>query len=255
MVRCFSGTGNTEKDVRMEERIDSLDLKTLRIIQPARGYRFGMDSVLLADFASPGKNDRILDLGCGDGVLLFLLWGREPTCSGTGIEWREDACDRAKRSAVMNGLDGAFEIICGDLRKIRSYVHADAFSLCVCNPPYWREGSFRDDGARTQTNCTYGEIAAAAAFALRGKGRFCVICPSDNFDLMMAECVRNGFSLRRFRTVHSRPGLPGRRVLMEFAWRVNHGGAVALPPLYTCDPAGKAEMDRIYHGSDERKPK
>ena len=239
----------------MDERIDSLELGDLRIIQPARGYRFGMDSVLLADFAHPVKNDRILDLGCGDGVLLFLLWGREPTCSGAGIELREDACDRAKRSAAMNGLDETFGIICGDLRRIRSYVPPDAFSLCVCNPPYWQGGSFRDDGARTRSNCTYGEIAAAASFALRGKGRFCVICPSENFDLMTAECVGNGFSLRRFRTVYSRPGQPGRRVLMEFGWRVRHGGAQILPPLYTCDPSGKAEMDRIYHGSDERKPK
>ncbi len=214
----------------MEETIDALDLKGLRVIQPVCGYRFGMDSVLLAEFSQPRKGERVLDLGCGDGVLLFLLWGRESSLTGVGLEIREDACDRAERGIHLNGLEERFSVLHGDFRRLKEHVPADSFSLCVCNPPYWRKNDLNDDCARTQVKGDYGAIAKAAAYALRAKGRFCVICPAENFDHLMAECVNSGFALRRFCPVYSRPGCPGKRVLMEFSWRTNSGGAVLLPP-------------------------
>ncbi len=237
------------------ETVDSLDLKGLEIIQPRKGYRFGMDSVLLADFALPVKGERILDLGCGDGVLLFLLWGREPSCTGVGVEIRPDACNRARRSVERNGLSGAFSILEGDLGKIREMGLSGQFSLCVCNPPFWQDRGFRDDGARTQAYCSYEEIAAAAFAALRDRGRFCVICPGENFEGMLSACAARGLALRRFRTVHSRPDAPGKRVLMEFGRQMKHGGTRVLPPIFTNAPAGGDGPGRDRLLPDERDPK
>ena len=58
------------------ERLDSLQLAGLRILQKERGFRFGMDAVLLADFARVAPGDHVADFGTGTGILPLLLFGR-----------------------------------------------------------------------------------------------------------------------------------------------------------------------------------
>ena len=70
--------------IRPGERIDDLQLQGLRIIQKERGFHFGMDAVLLADFARAEARDRIADFGTGTGIIPLLLAGRLlPPCSFT----------------------------------------------------------------------------------------------------------------------------------------------------------------------------
>ena len=47
------------------ERIDDLQLVGLRILQKTTGFRFGMDAVLLSDFARVEERDRVADFGTG----------------------------------------------------------------------------------------------------------------------------------------------------------------------------------------------
>ena len=46
--------------------------------QPEHGYRFSVDAVLAAHFAGPAATDRVLDLGCGCGVIGLILAHRCP---------------------------------------------------------------------------------------------------------------------------------------------------------------------------------
>ena len=59
------------------ERIDDLQFKNLKIIQDSSGFRFGIDSVLLSDFARDIRFDsKIVDLGTGTGIIGILLTGK-----------------------------------------------------------------------------------------------------------------------------------------------------------------------------------
>ena len=58
------------------ERMDDLHRKGYRIIQKTDGFCFGMDAVLLSDFARVGKKDKVLDMGCGTGILPILMEAR-----------------------------------------------------------------------------------------------------------------------------------------------------------------------------------
>lgn len=66
---------NNNCEIYMEnERIDDLQIAGLKIIQNKEWFCFGMDSVLLADFAKEKKaRSKVLDLGCGNGILELLL--------------------------------------------------------------------------------------------------------------------------------------------------------------------------------------
>ena len=62
---------NLEKD----ERIDDLEFKGLKIIQNKNWFCFGIDSVLLSDFAKNIRhNSKVIDLGTGTGIINILLY-------------------------------------------------------------------------------------------------------------------------------------------------------------------------------------
>ena len=52
-----------------DERIDDLQCKGYRLIQKPKGFCFGVDAVLLSDFARVKKKQRVLDLCTGSGAV------------------------------------------------------------------------------------------------------------------------------------------------------------------------------------------
>ena len=59
------------------ERIDDLEFKNLKIIQDTNGFCFGIDSVLLSDYAKNiKKGSKVIDLGTGTGIISILLCGK-----------------------------------------------------------------------------------------------------------------------------------------------------------------------------------
>ena len=87
--------------LKENERIDDLEFKGLKIIQNKNGFCFGIDSVILSDFAKNVKpNSNIMDLGTGTGILPILLSAKTEAKKIWGIEIQEDVANMAKRSVV-----------------------------------------------------------------------------------------------------------------------------------------------------------
>ena len=64
-------------ELNKNERIDDLEFKGYKIIQNSEGFCFGIDAVLLSDFAKNlKKNSKVIDLGTGTGILPILLSGK-----------------------------------------------------------------------------------------------------------------------------------------------------------------------------------
>ena len=119
------------------ERIDDLEYKDLKIIQNKNGFCFGIDSVLLSDFAKEIRNgSKGLDLGTGTGILGILLCGKTKLSKIYGIEIQEDVAEMAKRSVMLNNLENRFEILNEDIKKINNIFEKESFDFIVTNPPY-----------------------------------------------------------------------------------------------------------------------
>ena len=98
--------------LKENERIDDLQLNNLKIIQNKNGFCFGIDSILLSDFAKDIRNNsKVLDLGTGTGILGILLCGKTKLSKIYGIDIQENVCDMASRSIKLNNLQDRFEII------------------------------------------------------------------------------------------------------------------------------------------------
>lgn len=118
----------------------------LRLSQPVRGYRAGIDPVLLAASVPARAGQRVLDLGTGSGVALFCLMARVDGLLAHGIERDEALARIAARNAARNGLDA--DIVTGDLAALPSGLRDIAFDHVLANPPFFdrARGSVSDAG-------------------------------------------------------------------------------------------------------------
>ncbi len=155
----------------------------LSIRQPERGYRFSIDSVLLAGFAAPWCRGAVLDLGTGCGVLLLLLSRlSEAMVCGIGVELQGELLSCARENFRDNAPEGLLRAVEGDFRGELPEVVPGSFDLVVSNPPYGRVGEGRrspepgKEAARHEVACSLPDIFAAAARYMAPHGRFASGC-------------------------------------------------------------------------------
>ena len=126
-------------DILLEEneRIDDLEFKNLKIIQNKDGFCFGIDSVLLSDFAKDIRNNsKVIDLGTGTGILTILLCGKTNLYKIYGIEIQADVAKMAEKSVKLNNLENKIEIINSNIKDIENILEKGKFDAIVTNPPY-----------------------------------------------------------------------------------------------------------------------
>ena len=216
----------------------------LKIIQARRGYRYAVDTLLVAHAADPKPGERILDLGVGTGALTLLLAAKAPACRIVGLEVQEAMADRAWRAVRLNGCDGRIEIVTGDLRRPAASLPRGAFDLVVSAPPYWPAGSGllspvpEAAAARHEILCTLEEVVAAAAYALAPRGRFWIIHRAARLTDLTAALDAHGLHLTQLRPVHSRAEAPAAFLLARAA-RGGRPRLTLLPPLVLYSGPGR----------------
>ena len=133
------------------ERIDDLQLNNLKIIQNKDGFCFGIDAVLLSDFAKDIRNNsKVLDLGTGTGIVATLLCAKTGLSKIYGIDIQKDVCDMASRSIKLNNLEDKFEIINSNIKDLTNIFEEASFDAIVSNPPYKKDNSGLKNEAETK---------------------------------------------------------------------------------------------------------
>ena len=124
-------------ELKQDERIDDLEFNGLKIIQNKNGFCFGIDRVLLSDFAkNMRKNSKVIDLGTGTGIINILLSGKTTAKELVGVEVQEEVADMAKRSVKLNGVEGKIEILNKNILDLKNIYNKGYFDVVVTNPPY-----------------------------------------------------------------------------------------------------------------------
>ncbi|MGE5557685.1 MAG: tRNA1(Val) (adenine(37)-N6)-methyltransferase [Bacillota bacterium] len=240
--------------IRPGERVDFLLKGGMRIIQHPGRFRFGMDAVLLADFAPASKEKRVLDLGTGTGIIPLLLLGWGKASRVDGLEIQEDLADMARRSAVLNKFESGINILTGDLRRAEEYLPKNTYEAVVCNPPYLpvRAGALNKNASvaasKLEIYCTVEDVVSVSSRMLRSRGRLCLVYKPERFARLAELLYTCGLIPRRLRWVHSRAGEKAELVLIE-AEKGGKDGLTVLPPLIVYDEKGEytAEMQGIYN--------
>lgn len=227
------------------------------IVSPV--HRFNTDTVLLAWFAAPRKNEACADFGTGCGAIPLIWCAKARTGEGAlpakiyAVELQDDACSMAERSVKENGLEKTISIVHGDLTRL-PYLHAPrGLDLVCCNPPYKPEGTgIRNphEGmsiARHEVACGFADIAKAASYQLRFGGRFCCCLRPERLCGVMEDLRNAGLEPKRLRFVQQRPDKPPSLFLLQAA-RGGKPGLRVEPVLFVEGTSGgfSPEMIQIY---------
>ena len=129
-------------ELKENERIDDLEFKNLKIIQNKEGFCFGIDSVLLADFAKNiKKGAKVLDLGTGTGIISILLCGKTDLKNIIGVEVQKEVAEMANRSSKLNNLENKFKVINENILNLKKMYDNQSIDVVVTNPPYKKKNT------------------------------------------------------------------------------------------------------------------
>lgn len=209
--------------------------------QYENGYRFSIDSVLVSHFIKPKKNETVLDLGSGCGVIGLILLHRnnQKFLTVTGLEKQTDLVTIGRKNIVTNNYEKKFEIIEGDAGNINDIFQPESFSMVISNPPFFLQNSGRLNknresmAARHQDDGTLTKFIRAAAYCLKNRGRFVTVYPAGSLAELLVELKTKKIEPKRIRFVYPYPenGFGAKIVLVE-GFKNGGGGATIEPPLY-----------------------
>ncbi|MCR4752489.1 MAG: tRNA1(Val) (adenine(37)-N6)-methyltransferase [Eubacterium sp.] len=213
-----------------------------------------MDAVLLADYVKIRPAERILDLGCGNGILPLLLTARHADARITGLEIQKESVELARRSIAYNHLEDRISVIEGDIREAVSRFGAASFDVLISNPPYMiaSHGKLNPNRqvamARHEVSCTFGDLAHTAAGLLRDHGRLYLVHRPFRLAEILDTLRSYKLEPKRMRLVHPFIGKEANLVLIEAV----HGGNARMtvePPLVVYEEPGvyTEEVRSIYH--------
>jgi tRNA1(Val) A37 N6-methylase TrmN6 len=244
----------TPELIREDECIDDLQCGGLMLLQKKNGFKFGIDAVLLADFAKHTASKRTLDLCTGTGIVAVLLSAKTRTPVIDALEIQHEICDMAKRSVRINDIEDRVHITEGDLKKAAEIYGKAVFDKITVNPPYMKAGTgiFNNENpsktiSRHEVSCTLEDVIKSASELLCPKGRFYMVHrPSRLADIL---CLMRQYRIepKCLRMVHPSPYKPANLLLVE---GVKNGGSELklTEPLYVYDENGNytKEIDLIY---------
>lgn len=202
-----------ENLIKENERIDDLQYKGLKIIQNNTGFCFGIDSVILSNFAKEiKKGANVVDLGTGTGILGILLCGKTQLNTVTGIEIQEEVADMAKRSIKLNNLENKFKIINIDIKNIfkEKKLEKNKFDVVIMNPPYKEMGTGMINGnekkliSRHEIKATLSDFIETASGLLKDKGELYMVHKPERLVDIIQKMRENKLEPKNLKIVYPR---------------------------------------------------
>ncbi len=220
------------------------------LLQPKEGYRFSIDSVLLAGFA-PRVSGPVADLGAGCGVLAVLLHARGLAGPFCCVEIDELAARCCGHNLARAGLEG--RVLCQDLALPHPDLAAGSFALVISNPPFTKAGHGRVSPrasrarARQELALSAETLWRRAAELLERGGRLALCWPPARLVEALAGLEAAGLTPKRLRLVHGRAHKPASLSLIE-AVKQGRPQLTVEPPLvvYAQGQAYTPEVQALY---------
>ncbi len=236
------------------ERIDDLQLKGLKVIQKKDGFCFGVDAVLLANFAEVKNGANVVDLGTGTGIIPILLAGKTNAKFIHGIEIQKDMAEMAARSVMLNELESKVKIHEMDLKKSVDFFGKSQFDLVVTNPPYMNKGAGLVNPtdykaiSRHELLCNLEDIISVSSQLLNHYGTLNMVHRPHRLVDILTLMRQYRIEPKYLRFVYPKPNKEPNMVLIK-GIKYGNPELKMMKPLYVYDESGNysKEIDLIYN--------
>ena len=187
------------------------DYPNLKVYQFEEGFKFSLDSILLAEFAEIKKEDtKIIELCTGNAVVPIILSSKYQK-NIVGVEIQPEIYDLAVKSVAENNLGNNISIINDSVLNLKNYFPGNNFQVVLCNPPYFKyvndskvNENYIKRVARHEITVTLEEIIEIASFLLNNKGRFYMVHVPDRVDEIFVYANKHGMAVKELQFVHSK---------------------------------------------------
>lgn len=244
-------------DIKLKdnEKIDDLEFKNLKIIQNTNSFCFGIDAILLSDFASNIKKEAlVMDLGTGTGILPILLSAKTELHKIVGVEVQKDIANMAQRSVHLNKLESKVEILESNILDLEKIYKSNTFDAIVTNPPYKKLNSGIVNSneqkliSRHEVSATLEDFIKVSFYLLKDKGNFYMIHRPERLVDILFLMRKYKLEPKELRMVYSNKNTCPKMVLIK---GVKNGNSFLRVDenLYVYDDNGDYtdEIYRIYN--------
>ena len=192
------------------EKIEDLQINNLKIIQNKTGFCFGIDSILLSDFAKEIKKDsKVLDLGTGTGIISILLCEKTSLKEIIGVEVQKEVYEMAKKSIKINKLENKFKILNEDIINLNKIIEKNTVDAIVTNPPYKKSGTgIKNEEekkiiSRHETTASLEDFIKISKDLLKDKGEFYMVHRPDRLVDILSIMRKYKIEPKRLKMVYS----------------------------------------------------
>lgn len=208
--------------------------------QPAKGFRAGLDAVLLAAFVPTKPGETVLEAGPGTGAAFLCLAARVPGLHIRAVEREAAMAALARENAARAGLSAQIEQ--GDVADLALARSLGPVAHGFANPPFWSGGTPPPGAIRRAATHEAGpELADWVGFlaaAIAPRGSLSLILPAARFDAAVAALRDAGFGAVELLPLWPRAGIAAKRVLLR-ARKGARGPAKILPGLVLHEADGR----------------
>ncbi len=198
-----------EIKLKENEKIDDLEFKNLKIIQNKDGFCFGIDSILLTDFAKNIKqNSKVIDLGTGTGIIPILLYGKTKNTKFVGVEIQPEVAKMANRSVKLNLLENNIEILNTNILELSKIYNRGSFDVVTTNPPYKKinTGVINENNkkliSRHEITASLEDFIRTASFLLKDLGEFYMVHRPDRLVDIFYEMRKNKIEPKKIKFIY-----------------------------------------------------
>lgn len=185
--------------------------------QPAKGYRAGIDPVLLAACVPAMAGQKVLELGCGVGTALFCLGARVAGLDLFGVDVQADYAELARRNAKANALEA--QVFTGSLADLPDALRHQSFEHVLANPPYFPDVAHSKpaDVGRNMGRIEALELSEWCRIGIKRlapKGRYSMIMTAERLPEVLAG-FSAGLGAIEVKPITARQGRAARLVLVQ----------------------------------------
>lgn len=218
-------------------------------------FSFGIDAVLLSDYAKIKKDSKVLEIGGGTGIISMRVNYLYNPSKIYCVEIQEDNFKILKDNIKVNSLEDKIEILNEDINNCYNIFKNDSLDYIITNPPYYKDNAGIKNKDKNQYISRYevflklDDIFKVAKYKLKTKGElFMINRPSRIVDILTS--ARNyNIEPKCMRLVNSKSDEEAKMVLIKFIKNSGNNFTMEKPLIiYNKDNEYTEEVMRIYYG-------
>ena len=232
---------------------DLFDYDNLKIYQYNDGFKFSLDSILLAEYVKiTSKTTNILDLCTGNASIPLIL-STKTNALIDAFEIQKDIFDLAIESIKYNQKQEQITVYNADVKEINNYVNYKKYDIITCNPPYFKvknNGYLNETEklaiARHELKVTLEDIFKIASVHLNTKGEFYLVHRTDRLDEIIILGSKYKLNVKNIELIktkeNSRPYLVLVRAVKDSSLGVKINNPICIQNLTTYQNLFKEEL-------------